>query len=204
MIIYIIILYLVSGVSGATCESSKLCTDFSYKKDDLVICSSPDKAEIWNTTSGECNVQIEADLQIVSYMSIIFTLGVTPAVRHPIGDECWDYVPEKIAQDIIDRTEHFNVDSVCSSHPLSSPSLGWEMRYVGETRGYSDCASLVVLHDDYLVSCVRLHADARALATFAYMISVLLGFFIGIAILCIPLYCLNSLLEVCWLSRQIP
>lgn len=39
-------------------------------------------------------------------------------------------------------------------HDLAS--LGWEMRYVMESSGYSDCASLIVLHEDYLASCVRL------------------------------------------------
>lgn len=162
---------------------NKICTDFSYEKNDLAVCAAPDAAQIWNTTSGDCHVQINADLRIVSYMSIIFTLGVTPAVRFPIGDECWNYVPEKIAVSILQSTEYFDADAICHVHPVDSPSLGWEMRYVGDTKGYADCASLAVLHQDNLVSCTRLHADSRALATFSYMLSVFFG---AIIILCFP------------------
>ncbi|CAN0241715.1 unnamed protein product [Ectocarpus sp. 6 AP-2014] len=47
--------------------------------------------------------------------------------------------------------------AVCSSTNnaqiwnTTSGELGWEMRYVMETTGYDDCASLVVLHEDYLI-----------------------------------------------------
>jgi len=156
-----------------------------------VVCSSRDTAQIWNTTSGDCHVHIDADLRTVSYMSMIFTLGVTPAVRYPIGDECWHYVPEDIAAAIIKSGEYFDADSVCHAHPLNSPSLGWEMRYVAEMRGYKDCASLVVLHEDFLISCTRLHADARALATFAYMLIIAIGMF---CVLCLPCICMCD----CW------
>lgn len=92
-------------------------------------------------------------------------------------------MPENVAIAIVQNGEYFDASSVCDSHPYSSPSLGWEMRYVMETRGYRDCASLVVLHNDYLLSCMRLHADARAFATFGYMLGIAIGLFV---ILCIP------------------
>jgi len=120
-------------------------------------------------------VNMDASLEIVSYMSLIFTVGVTPAVRSQIGNECWEYVPEKVAIAIVENEEFFESSVVCSSHPYNSPSLGWEMRYVMESKGYDDCASLIILHEDFLVSCTRLHADARALATFAYMFAILIG-----------------------------
>ena len=184
-----LLLFCVASVSTSAtpCGSSEICNDFAYEKDDLVVCSARDMAQIWNTTTGDCHVHIDADLRTVSYMSMIFTVGVTPAVRYPIGDECWHYVPENIAAAIVQSGEYFDADSVCHSHPLSSPSLGWEMRYVAETRGYKDCASLVVLHEDYLVSCVRLHADARALATFAYMLAIAICMFI---VVCLPCMCM--------------
>lgn len=136
---------------------------------------------------------MDADLRTVSYMSQIFTLGVTPAVRYPIGEDCWHYVPENIAVAIVQNVQNFEKDSVCDSHPGNSPSLGWEMRYVMETKGYADCASLVVLHEDYLVSCVRHHADARALATFGYMLIIVIGF---ILVVCLPCCCLCDCLSL--------
>ncbi|CAM9866011.1 unnamed protein product [Ectocarpus sp. 12 AP-2014] len=118
---------------------------------------------------------MDAELKTVSYLSLIFSFGVTPAVRHPLGDECWNHVPEKIAVSIITTGRHFHTDSVCHSHPGNSPSVGWEMRYVMETTGYDDCASVVVLHEDFLASCVRLHADERSLATSAYFLAIAAG-----------------------------
>lgn len=155
----------------------QICDDFVLELDDLAICSSKDNAYIWNTTSTECQVRIDADFKIVSYMSTIFTMGVTHAVRKPIGKECWDYVPENVAKSIISNVEYFAKDIVCDSHPFNSPSLGWEARYTTETKGYNDCASIVILNNDYLASCVRLHADGRALATFAYFLAMLVGLF---------------------------
>ena len=134
-------------------------------------------------------MHIDAKLKIVSYMSMIFTLGVTPAVRYPIGTECWDYVPENVAVAVIESRDFYEIDSVCDSHPINSPSLGWEMRYVMETSGYSDCASLIVLHDDYLASCVRLHADARAFGTFGYMLIVAIGI---ACVCCMPCFFLRT------------
>ena len=52
------------------------------------------------------------------------------------------------------------------------------MRYAMESKGYGDCASLIVIHEDFLKSCTRLNADARALATFAYMLSIAFGFIV--------------------------
>lgn len=178
--------------AASPCPTSDVCNDFAYDNDGLGVCSWRDNAQVWNTTSGECLVHLDADLRTVSYMSQIFTLGVTPAVRYPIGKDCWHYVPENIAVAIAQDENYFDSDSVCDSHPLSSPSLGWEMRYVMETKGYVDCASLVVLHDDYLVSCVRHHADARALATFGYMLAVAIGIFV---VVCLPLCCLCGCCE---------
>ena len=174
-----VLLFCVASASGASCGT--ICTDFAHEWDDLAVCSSRDHAQIWNTTSGECQVRIDAKLRIVSYMSMIFTLGVTPAVRYPIGNECWDYVPENVAVSIIESRDFYETDAVCDSHPRNSPSLGWEMRYVMETTGYDDCASLVVLHEDYLISCTRLHADARSLATSAYFLALV----IGIILMCV-------------------
>lgn len=168
-----VLLFCMTSTSGASCGT--ICANFVHEQDDLAVCSSRDSAQIWNTTSGECEVHIDANLRIVSYMSMIFTVGVTPAVRYQIGKECWDYVPENVAVAVIESKDDFEIDAVCDSHPRSSPSLGWEMRYVMESIGYSDCASLVVLQEDYLASCVRLHADARALATFGYMLAILVG-----------------------------
>ena len=180
-----VLLFCAASASGTSCGT--ICTDFVHEWDDLAVCSSRDHAQIWNTTSGECQVHIDAKLRIVSYMSMIFTLGVTPAVRHPIGKECWNYVPENIAVSIIESTDFLEIEAFCDSHPRNSPSLGWEMRYVMESSGYSDCASLIVLHEDYLASCVRLHADARALATFAYMLAIAIGI---IFVCCVPCCCL--------------
>lgn len=175
--------FVASASSVVSCGD--ICTDFAYERNDLAVCSSRDNAEIWNTTSGECKLRIGANLKTVSYMSMIFTLGVTPAVRHPIGDECWDYVPENVAVSIIGNLANFDQESVCDSHPSNSPSIGWEMRYTMETRGYNDCASLVVLHDDYLVSCVRLHADARSLATSAYFLAIAIGLMLFCILPCV-------------------
>ena len=161
--------------TAAPCPATDICTDFVYENNDLGICSWRDHAQIWNTTSGECKVHLRADLTTVSYMSQIFTLGVTPAVRYPIGEDCWHDTPKNIAAAIVRNGDYFDDDSVCDSHPRNSPSLGWEMRFAMETKGYRDCASLVVLHDDYLASCARKHADARAFATLMYMTAVPLG-----------------------------
>lgn len=177
-----VLLFCVASASGTPCGT--ICTDFAHEWDDLAVCSSRDSAQIWNTTSGECQVHIDTDLRTVSYMSQIFTLGVTLAVRYPIGKKCWDYVPENVAIAIIESTDFYETDSVCDSHPRNSPSLGWEMRYVMDSSGYSDCASMIVLHEDYLASCVRLHADARALATFGYMLAVAIGM---LCVCCVPL-----------------
>jgi hypothetical protein len=176
------LIFFMTLASGASC--GKICTDFVYESGDLAVCSSVDSAQIWNTTSGDCHVNMDADLKFVSYMSLIFTFGVTPAVRHPIGKECWDYVSENVAVAIIETGHHFNNDSVCHSHPKNSPSLGWEMRYVMETTGYDDCASLVVLHEDFLISCVRHDTDARALATFAYGIAMCIGLLVVCVLPC--------------------
>lgn len=180
------------SVESTVYPASEICTDFAYEDGDIAICSSRDNAQIWNTTSLECYVYIDADLRTVSYMSQIFTVGVTPAVRYQIGDDCWHAVPERVAKAIVHNGDYFDDDSVCDSHPRNSPSLGWEMRYVMETKGYSECASVVVLHEDYLVSCVRHHADARALATFAYMLAIAIGL---VLCCCLPLCFLCDRLE---------
>lgn len=171
----------LAAASAASCGI--VCPEFAYERGDLAVCSSRDNSQIWNTTSGECQVSIDASLEIVSYLSLIFTAGVTPAVRYQIGTECWDYVPEDVAVAIISNNDGFAVDVFCDSHPRNSPSLGWEMRYDMKTNGYKDCASLVVFHEDYLVACTRLHADARALATFGYMIGVLVAV---VLLICLP------------------
>lgn len=182
-LLFVVILARSSSSSSSSCTTSDICADFAYERDDLGICSWRDNAQIWNTTSKECYVNVDANLRTVSYMSQIFTLGVTPAVRYPIGEDCWHYVPENVAVAIVQNKEYFDGDSVCDSHPRNSPSLGWEMRYVMETKGYMDCASLVVLHEDYLASCARHHADARALATSGYMLIVAIGI---VLVVCLP------------------
>ena len=189
---FLVFALILVPAAASPCPTSEICSDFAYENDGLGICSWGDHAQIWNTTSGECQMNLNADLRTVSYMSQIFTLGVTPAVRYQIGEDCWHYVPENIAVAIVQNGDLFHADSVCDSHPRNSPSLGWEMRYVMETKGYTDCASLVVLHDDYLVSCVRHHADARALATFGYMLIIAIGF---ILVVCLPCCCLCDCLD---------
>ncbi|CAM9982985.1 unnamed protein product [Ectocarpus sp. 4 AP-2014] len=181
-----LLFFCMASASGASC--GPICPDFMYESGDLAVCSSTDNAQIWNTTSGECHVNMDADLKIVSYMSLIFSFGVTLAVRHPIGNECWNHVPENVAVAIIQNDHHFNTDSICDSHPKNSPSLGWEMRYVMETTGYDDCASLVALHEDYLISCTRLHADARSLATSAYLLFLTIGMILVCALPCCALW----------------
>lgn len=192
----IILALLASGLtldSVAPCPTSDICTDFVYENNDLGICSWRDHAQIWNTTSGECKVHFKADLRTVSYISQIFTLGVTPAVRYKIGGDCWHHTPENIAAAIVRNGDYFDGDSVCVSRPRNSPSLGWEMRYTMETIGYRDCASLLLLHDDHLASCIRQYADARALATLGYMVIVAFGF---VLVVCIPfLAVLNGIIE---------
>ena len=113
---------------------------------------------------------LDARLKIVSWTSQIFSLGVTSAVRRQIGKECWDYAPETMAIWILDDVDSFSEDSSCKTYPTDSPSLGWEMRYEMEILGFKDCSSLVELHQNSMISCVRHDADARAFATFAYMI----------------------------------
>ncbi|CAM9205664.1 unnamed protein product [Pylaiella littoralis] len=175
----------LAAASAASCGI--ICREFAHERGDLAVCSSRDNSQIWNTTSGECQVSIDASLEIVSYMSLIFTAGVTPAVRYQIGNECWDFVPENVAVAIISNNDGFAADAFCDSHPTNSPSLGWEMRYDIKTNGYKDCASLVVLHEDYLVACTRLHADARGLATFGYMIAILVTGVLLIGLPCLSL-----------------
>lgn len=182
----LIVALLASGLAldpAATYPTSDICTDFVYENNDLGICSWRDHAQIWNTTSGECKVHFQADLRTVSYISQIFTLGVTPAVRYQIDGDCWHHVPENIAVAIVQNGDYFDGDSICVSHPRNSPSLGWEMRYAMETKGYEDCASVVILHDDYLASCTRQYADARALVTLAYMLIVAIGI---VLVACLP------------------
>lgn len=192
--IILVLIFVFESANSETCPTSEICSDFAFENDGLGVCSWRDVSQIWNTTSQECYVHMEAELRTVSYMSQIFTLGVTPAVRYQIGEDCWHYVPENIAVAIVQNAgDYFDVDSICDSHPYNSPSLGWEMRYVMETKGYTDCASLVVLHDDYLVSCVRHHADARALATLGYMLIIAIGF---ILVVCLPCCCLCDCLEL--------
>lgn len=184
-------------VSSLGVQCGSVCTDFAYESDDLAVCSGKNHAQIWNTTLGECQVELTASLNPVSYLSLIFTAGVTPAVRYPIGrNDCWDYVPERVAASLVAEIRGtggglVDVDAFCESHPGNSPSLGWEMRYVLKARGYASCASLIVVHDNYLASCTKLHADARALATFAYMISVALGMFV---VCFMPCVCISGCL----------
>lgn len=170
MMILLLLAFLPCVTSALVC--GEVCTDFSHVQNDLGICSSKHSAQIWNTTSGECQVRMESELEIVSYMSMIFTAGVTPAVRYQIGKKCWHGVPEEVAKSIVSSDAAFDEYAACDSHPYNSPSLGWEMRYSMKTSGYKDCASLILMNNDYLASCVRLHADGRALATFGYLLGI--------------------------------
>ncbi len=156
------------------------CDNFGYETEDLGICFSSDNAVIWNTTSGECMVTLDASLEPVSYTSLIFTAGATPAVRRQVGDECWDNVPYVVATWIIRNYENFDPQAMCRTYPTNSPSLGWEMRYEMTVYGFKDCSSLVDLHQNALGRCVRYMADARAFATFAYIIGLLI-----VLVLCI-------------------
>ena len=162
-----------SHIVSTQCD--RICNEFVYETEDLGICFSPNNAAIWNTTSGECMVTLGASLEPVSYTSLIFTAGVTPAVRRKIGDECWDYVPKVVATWIIRNRENFDPQAMCHTYPTNSPSLGWEMRYEMTVYGFNDCSSLVELHQNALGRCVRNMADARAFATFAYMLGLLIG-----------------------------
>ena len=156
-------------------QCGRICDEFVYETEDLGICFSSDSAAIWNTTSGECMVTLDASLEPVSYTSLIFTAGVTPAVRRQIGDECWDNVPKVVATWIIRNHENFDPQAMCRTYPTNSPSLGWEMRYEMAVYGFNDCASLVDLHQNALGRCVRYMADARAFATFAYMLGLIIA-----------------------------
>lgn len=172
--------FVITALTGVQCHSTgvkcgSICGEFSRENGDLGICSSSDKAEIWNSTSGECIVSMDAELKPVSYSSLIFTLGVTPAVRRQIGKECWDHSPETVATWILRSFDSFDLEAACHTFPTNSPSLGWDMRYDMKVFGFSDCSSLVELHQNSLAECVRHKADARAFATLGYMIVVFCG-----------------------------
>lgn len=152
-----------------------VCENFSVNKKDLGVCSYRDRAEIWNSTSGELLVSMETELKPVSYSSLVFTAGVVYAVRRKIGKECWDYVPEDVATWILTNEQNFDVDAECKTYPINSPSLGWDARYEMETLGYNDCSALVDLHENSLIRCGRYKADERGFATFGYMIAILIG-----------------------------
>ena len=158
----------------------ELCGDFVHMNGDLGILSAKNRAEIWNTTSGECLVTMISSLNPVSYSSLITTFGVTPAIRRNIGKDCWDYSPETVSMWILRKFDGFDKEAICHTYPTNSPSLGWEMRYEMEVTGFNDCSSLVTLHENSIGECVRHLADARAFATFCYMIVV----FIALVICC--------------------
>lgn len=170
----------VSGVAsqGLGCDS------FVYEKDDLGVCSETDSASIFNTTSGDLLVELDARLETVSYTSLIFTFGVVHAVRLPIGIDCWSSVPEQVALSLVNDPESFSEDAVCRSHPTNSPSLGWETRFEMDSTGYAKCSDIIDIHEDHLRGCVRFHADRRAFATFGYMMGILAGFVV-LAVVCV-------------------
>lgn len=160
------------------------CTDFSHEQGGLHVCSSTDSADIWNTTSEECLVSLNAKLKVVSHLDFFFTFGVAEVVRRNIGSNCWDYVSEEIAKTIIADTDNFNVVSVCSTSPDKSPSLENEMGYFMDVIGYSDCASVVILHQNFLGECVKNLKTLREFASVMYIIAVILGIFVFLG-LCI-------------------
>ncbi len=114
----------MASASGTPCGPVEVCAQYAYENEEMAVCSSRDSAQIWNTTSGECQVHIDADLRTVSYMSQIFTFGVTPAVRYRIGEDCWNFVPENVAIAIIQNEIQFDPESVCASHPYNEIRSG--------------------------------------------------------------------------------
>ena len=67
---------------------------------------------------------VPADLTTVSYMSQIFTLGVTPAVRYQLGEDCWHDTPKNIAAAIVRNGDYFDDCLQFSSGELSVSWMG--------------------------------------------------------------------------------
>ncbi len=40
-----------------------ICSDLKYQTGELALCSTKNSADIWNTTSAECQLHIGADLR---------------------------------------------------------------------------------------------------------------------------------------------
>lgn len=170
---------LFSTASAIDC--GKECSKFSYEKGELGICSKKNSAEIWNITSGECIISMNSSLDIVSYTSVILSFGAVFAVRRQIGANCWDNTPTDVALSVITNTDKFEEHAFCENHPYHSPSIGWEVRYKMRVNGYNDCASIIIIHEDAISECYRLHADGRGWATIGYLIAV----FVGLLCMCI-------------------
>lgn len=165
------------------------CIYFSHVQGGLHICSSADYAEIRNTTSGECLVSLKANLKVVSHFDQFLTFWVTPVVRRNIVPSCWDHAPKKVAMTIIADTDNFNAESMCTTNPDNSPSLEKEMEYFMDVSGYSDCASVVILHQEFLGYCVKNLKSLRGFATVVYISAVIISIFVVFG-MCILTYLL--------------
>lgn len=184
--------------SSLAIDCGEPCNDFSHEQGGLHVCSSDDYADIRNTTSGECLVSLKAKLKVVSHIDQFFTAWVTPVVRRNIGPSCWNNVPREVATSIIADTENFNALSTCRTNPNNSPSLEKEMEYYMNTEGYSDCASVVLLHENALGECVKNLKTLRGFLSVMYIITILVCVFIVLGA------CVGAciLVEKCMISRR--
>lgn len=178
---------LVSPSLSLECEEP--CVYYRHEQGGLHICSTTDYAEIRNTTSGECLVSLKANLKTVSHFDQFYTFGVTPVVRRNIGSDCWDSTPENVAKSIIADTYNFNAESMCRTNPDNSPSMEKEMEYFMDVSGYSDCASVVILHQEILGDCVKNLKTLRGFASVMYIITVIIGIIL-VFCLCLLTYLL--------------
>ena len=168
--------------SSLAIDCGEPCDNFAHEQGGLHICSSDDYADIRNTTSGECLVSLKAKLKVVSHADQFFTAWVTPIVRKNIGPSCWNHVPRTVATTIIADAENFNALSTCRTNPNNSPSLEKEMEYYMNIEGYSDCASVVLLHENALGECVKNLRTLRGFLSAMYIITILLCIFVFIGI----------------------
>lgn len=173
------------------------CTDFAYEQGGLHVCSSPDYSDVRNTSSGECLVSLKAKLKVVSHFDLFVTFGVAEVVRRNIGARCWDNAPRDVAKTIIADPENFNVVSVCRTNPDNSPSLEKEVGYSMVVTGYSDCSSLVILHQNFLAECVKNKKTLRGFASVMYIITMVLCVLIFIGLCVMVWFLVEKCIRVC-------
>lgn len=171
-------------------DCGEICTEFIYESEELSICSSKNKAQIWNTTDGTCVAYFTDDFKIVSYTQLILTLGVSIAVRRPIGRDCWDFSPENVAMSVIESGK-FNSRAHCRTTTYNSGSMMWEVAHYMNVFGYEDCEDIVILHNNYHQGCEMHDKDARTWATIAYFLGILIGLLGCFA--CVSCCCLGFL-----------